>query len=348
MSEPSRHSTEEKAVNENEFSSKSSAGSSINNHVCNSEIDVNTNLDSHSMKIINNTLDEDIYNSSNKNNFSVKNNKAENDKDNEKVEDLCVVSTIKAFKTSLSQTTPKSKEQILSEVNQTYIDIHQNEENISSANQNKNSNYSNTVINSNNLNKNINESSASNINNNNIINNKASLNPELQYLIDSGKSDPRSSIISSTSCSVSPNISYNQEIENHPSNINGNIITANCKETFKNSEFSEKRRSIYTKRDISRFDFVLNNTSNNANTNKNIENTESRKSSDNNKENETLDEEIPEFVFDVLNKKISRFSFFKRFKNEYDIPDSIFLEECFIDKNKDESWADFIKMNLNV
>jgi len=158
---------------------------------------------------------------------------------------------------------------------------------------------------------------------------------EQNYFIDSAKSDPRSSLLSSTSCSVSPNISYNQEIENHTTCKTITNQPQKCNKT------PEKKRSFYSKRNISRFDFVLNN--NLINT----EDTASRKSSGDYKENENSEAEIPEFVFDVLNKKISRFSFFKRFKNEYDeIPDLIFLENKFLDKTKDEPWAEFIKKNL--
>jgi hypothetical protein len=337
LSKASYYSSEDKAILESEFNSKSSAAASIKNLNLTTEQEISNSDDSE--KIVNNKLDENIINN------SIKNYKKENNKENEKAENLCV-SQLKAYKNPSGHSTPKSKLQIISEVNKNYI-INNNEENANKNNINPNNNTLNI-----NIITNIKESSSTNNLNNNINDSKTpNNNPELHYFLESGKSDPRSSIISTTSCSVSPNISYNQEIENHSSS--NNISNTNCKETCKASDISEKRRSIYTKRDISRFDFVLNNTSNNQNTNKiGNENIVSRKSSDNNtntnnKEYEKPNEEIPEFVFDVLNKKISRFSFFKRFKNEYDIPDSIFLEDSFIDKNKDESWADFIKMNLN-
>lgn len=182
-------------------------------------------------------------------------------------------------------------------------------------------------------------------------------------LNETKKSHPtRSTNISSTTFSVSPNISYNQEFENlnlnnddmHNNNCNNyNKIhhKINCKSEVNNNyknkeskipEIKPKRKSFYTKRDISRFDFVLNLTT---------EKPKSHKS--NSVANESCSsEEIPEFIFEVVNKKISRYSFFKRFENEYDIPESIFLENQFLNKenniNIDDSWADFIKINLNV
>jgi len=154
-----------------------------------------------------------------------------------------------------------------------------------------------------------------------------------QILMDTAKSDPRSSLISTTSCSVSPNISYNQEIENQ---LNNNLINIYNKES-KPFEIIEKKKSLYTKRDISRFNFVSNNVK--------------FEEKGNYLSNiyigfEKNDDEIPEFIFDVVNKKISRFSFFKRFKNEYNISDMIFLENKIIENYKDKSWADFIKNNM--
>ncbi len=254
----------------------------------------------------------------------------------------------------------KTKQQIISEVNNFYLDTFEKNEFLS----NKNSNSSNNtnsesyhlrkikIVN----NKEKKENKDNNENNkkmayndkdlNNTLNNNVSDN---NYFIDSTKSNPRSSIPSSTSCSVSPNISYNQEIDkdinnqiNNLSNLNKEINNNNNKTT----DIPDKKKSIYTKRDISRFDFVLNNSNNNINNNSNKEKSLSAEKRTDNYENSKVDDEIPEFVFDVLNKKISRFSFFKRFKNEYEISDSIFLEDRKIDKNKDESWANFIKMNL--
>lgn len=158
-------------------------------------------------------------------------------------------------------------------------------------------------------------------------------------------SDPsRSTNISSTSCSVSPNISYNQENENtiYSKNNNSNTFSESKKIQLKTPETNQKRRSFYTKRDFSRFDFVLS-----------LTNEKSDKNNSKEKDS-SLSDEIPEFIFEVLNKKISRFSFFKRFEKEYDINDSIFLEKKISTKdnydnnNRDDSWADFIKLNLNA
>lgn len=350
LSEASNFSSEDKAMIESEFNSNSSAATSIKNPNFNLEKEINyinNNLDDCSAKIVSsNLLQEDI----NKNSINKNLNK-----EIEKAEYSCV-SPQKVNKNSSDNNTPKSKKQITSNNNKNYVKNTDNQENTENY-QNKNNN-STANDSKNNILKEKENNSNNNLNSNVNSNAKTSNNnPEHNYFMESGKSDPRSSIISTTSCSVSPNISYNQEIENHLSHTN--INNTNSKENCKASELSEKRKSIYTKRDISRFDFVLNNNNiNNQNLNKNnninSDNISSRKSSDNKsntnkiKEYQKPEEDIPEFVFDVLNKKISRFSFFKRFKNEYDIPDSIFLEDSFIDKNKDESWADFIKMNLNA
>ena len=122
-------------------------------------------------------------------------------------------------------------------------------------------------------------------------------------------SDRKSSVISSTSCSISLNNSCFQETE-----IN-----------IKTDDNKIKRKSIYTKKEISRFDFVMNNS-------------EIKHNKDN------ISDDIPDFIFDVLNKKISRFTFFKRFEKKYENPDYIFLENLI---DKDDSWGEFIKMNLN-
>ena len=108
-------------------------------------------------------------------------------------------------------------------------------------------------------------------------------------------SDRKSSVISSTSCSISLNNSCFQETE-----IN-----------IKTDDNKIKRKSIYS---------------------------EIKHNKDN------ISDDIPDFIFDVLNKKISRFTFFKRFEKKYENPDYIFLENLI---DKDDSWGEFIKMNLN-
>ena len=85
-----------------------------------------------------------------------------------------------------------------------------------------------------------------------------------------------------------------------------------------NNEFKDV--NIFRKRNKSRFDFVSNCT------------------------NQQI--EVPEFIYDMLYRKISRYTFFKKFicmkENMYDI--KFFEKELRID----DSWAQFIKSNISL
>jgi hypothetical protein len=59
-----------------------------------------------------------------------------------------------------------------------------------------------------------------------------------------------------------------------------------------------------------------------------------------------IDMEIPEFIFDIIGKKFSRFSFFNKLNNDYNFSDKFFIED-YLNKNKeDNKWIKYLKENL--
>lgn len=89
---------------------------------------------------------------------------------------------------------------------------------------------------------------------------------------------------------------------------------------------AENKYCLFSKRKISRFDFAQ-------------ENPESS-------EINNIDKEIPDFIFDIIQRKFSRFSFFNRFNNEYNFSDSSLFEN-FLKKEEDNLWIRDIKDNLS-
>lgn len=82
------------------------------------------------------------------------------------------------------------------------------------------------------------------------------------------------------------------------------------------------KKNLYMKRDNSRFDFV------------------------NNDCKENNDSEVPNFISEMLYKKYSRYTFFRKFTCEKDKNcDVIYFEKEL--KNTNNSWVQFIKSNLN-
>jgi hypothetical protein len=135
--------------------------------------------------------------------------------------------------------------------------------------------------------------------------------------------------------------------DNAVSGGEGNLSTQKLKEEFikdtnsikiednfnttDNISSNKESKKFYRQRSISRFDFVKN------------------KNSDDNASEDTKSSgtEIPEFVSGMLYKKISTYTFFKKFtcvKNKHS--DIEYFEKEL--KNNNNSWAQFIKSNLST
>lgn len=116
---------------------------------------------------------------------------------------------------------------------------------------------------------------------------------------------------------------------------NNKDITIERENSIDTTPTIEIKKSIYRNREKSRFPFVSNFESDN--TGSNIEITD-----------------IPDYVFDVINKKVSRYSFFKKFENQFVLEniknDKIYFEESFMKCGhyRNDSWTDFIFTNMNI
>lgn len=103
-----------------------------------------------------------------------------------------------------------------------------------------------------------------------------------------------------------------------------NKLTINLKNNESN-ESEKKTKSLYRKRECSRFPFV------------------------GEKIEQNPDEvgEIPEFIFDIINKKISRHSFFKNLSEAFQsmVNDFVCFEKELTDN---DPWAQFIKANMKI
>jgi len=113
-----------------------------------------------------------------------------------------------------------------------------------------------------------------------------------------------------------------------------------------NNNISPKKR-LYSKRDKSRFDFVKSKTDSKDVNNIKTEPKEVPIETNQNKNEEDEDLEVPDYVFNVISKKISRHTFFRKFEKEFE------KEECeytFFKKqlNPNDSWSKFILANLNT
>ncbi len=113
-----------------------------------------------------------------------------------------------------------------------------------------------------------------------------------------------------------------------------------------NNNISPKKR-LYSKRDKSRFDFVKSKTDSKDVNNIKTEPKEVPVETNQNTNEEDEDLEVPDYVFNVISKKISRHTFFRKFEKEFE------KEECeytFFKKqlNTNDSWSKFILANLNT
>jgi CCR4-NOT transcription complex subunit 4 len=143
--------------------------------------------------------------------------------------------------------------------------------------------------------------------------NSDKLNIEINEKLNENKSEENSTNSNTPQISTSPN----SEINNNPIDI-------------------KKNSSIYRNREKSRFPFVPTT----------IPENESHKDSDETKP-------IPEYIFDLINKKVSRYTFFKKFENDFNLDnknDKIYVEESFkkCRHYRNDSWADFIFTNINL
>ena len=58
---------------------------------------------------------------------------------------------------------------------------------------------------------------------------------------------------------------------------------------------------------------------------------------------------IPEYVFDAINKNASRYTFFKKFENEFELEkDRLYIEKALKCRDKNDSWTDFIFTNVSL
>lgn len=117
-----------------------------------------------------------------------------------------------------------------------------------------------------------------------------------------------------------------------------NSTSSNSPQTSNSPDFSniKKISSIYRNREKSRFPFVPTT----------IQENESQKDSD-------VTKPIPDYIIDLINKKVSRYSFFKKFENDFNLGnknDKIYVEESFkkCHHYRNDSWADFIFTNINL
>lgn len=92
-----------------------------------------------------------------------------------------------------------------------------------------------------------------------------------------------------------------------------------------------KSENIYRQRENSRFEFVK---------------SQNSKCNTNSLSNDTSSTEVPDFISKMLYKKISRFTFFKKF--EIGTGNDILLFENELKNNNNNSWAQFISSNLHL
>jgi hypothetical protein len=145
------------------------------------------------------------------------------------------------------------------------------------------------------------------------------------------------------------NLIENKDLENLDSRLENNLY-----EKFNNINIDKQKenvltspliKNIYRKREISRFDFVNSKIMNKFGTeNKFIEPSSGLSSNSTTPDVNSNCSEVPEFISDMLYKKISRYTFLKKFTSVKDLNTDIFYFEKEL-KNNNNSWAQFITSN---
>ena len=138
-----------------------------------------------------------------------------------------------------------------------------------------------------------------------------------------------------------------KELEVNRTSSNSNVVDNNLSTFNLNNKenilsLSLSKKNIFRKREISRFDFV-------KSKEKLIDrrsnlNTPSHCSTTPDVNTDSATSEVPEFISDMLYKKISRYTFFKKFTCVKDLNTDILYFEKEL-KNNNNSWAQFITSN---
>ena len=132
-------------------------------------------------------------------------------------------------------------------------------------------------------------------------------------------------------------IIYNENIGNPNSSNNISVVSSNLNNNNTTSHVNNYPKKLYRKRDESRFSFAKND-----NCNLNVIKTNEFSISKVQKDNL-----VPDFVSDVICKKISRHTFFKKFENFFEKENNDYL---FVQKHlrPDDSWSKFILSNMET
>ncbi len=126
--------------------------------------------------------------------------------------------------------------------------------------------------------------------------------------------------------------------------------------TDTNTPIKDEPKKLYRKRDESRFSFAKNSNCNlnvikqNSSSNEYDYVTDNKnkitQSSNKPQSNTNKDNLVPDYVSDVIRKKISRYSFFKKFENYFE---KYYQEYSFFEKDlrQNDSWSKFIISNMS-
>jgi len=125
------------------------------------------------------------------------------------------------------------------------------------------------------------------------------------------------------------------------------IEDTNCITPINDNTLTPPIKKLYRKRDESRFSFAK---SSNNKTDSNKENNIAVIKGTHQKEVTDEDEDsiVPDYVYDVICKKISRHTFFKKFDKyflEKENQDFMFFEK---DLKQNDSWSKFILSNMTI
>lgn len=145
------------------------------------------------------------------------------------------------------------------------------------------------------------------------------------------ENNPKSSSEGSSDSNNELNVNKSKSQENIFQKSETSGRNSNSSNTKKNTlNHTPPKKRLYTNRDKSRFPFVVSGENSSQKSN-------------------TCNSNIPEYVFDVINKKVSRHSFFKKFENEFEhVKDKIYFEKTLKCRDKNDSWTDFIFTNINL
>jgi len=130
------------------------------------------------------------------------------------------------------------------------------------------------------------------------------------------------------------NIEYNQikSAEKSTSSQSDYGKNENYSDSHNNCNPVKESRNIYRRRENSRFGFVNN----------------SFQLKSQNESEILLDSSIPEYVSNIIYKKISSYTFFKKFTCMKDKKKDILYFENELNRNNDDSWVQFLKSNVTI